>query len=105
MTAFIGRRELVGLLGGAAAAWPIKAPAQQSAMPVVGFLDGRAATTTADRLRGFQRGLKESGYAEGDNVVILYRLRVKRSGCPNSRPNWCAGKSPSSPQPAARLRR
>ena len=83
------RREFIGLLGGAAAAWPIKAQAQQSAMPVVGFLDGRAATTTADRLRGFQRGLRESGYAEGDNVVILYR--------------WAEGQTERLPELAAEL--
>jgi ABC-type uncharacterized transport system substrate-binding protein len=85
----VTRREFIGLLGGAAAAWPIKAQAQQSAMPVVGFLDGRAATTTADRLRGFQRGLRESGYAEGDNVVILYR--------------WAEGQTERLPELAAEL--
>jgi putative ABC transport system substrate-binding protein len=42
-------------------------------MPVTGFLDGSAANTTADRLRGFHRGLKENGYAEGEDVLILYR--------------------------------
>ena len=55
------------------AAWPLAARAQQPAMPVVGLLDNRAAETTADRLRGFHRGLRESGYVEGESVSIVYR--------------------------------
>jgi putative tryptophan/tyrosine transport system substrate-binding protein len=66
------RREFITLLGGAAA-WPLAAGAQQPAMPVIGLLDNRAAETTADRLRGFHRGLRESGYVEGESVSIVYR--------------------------------
>jgi ABC-type uncharacterized transport system substrate-binding protein len=69
----VKRREFITLLGGAAATWPLAASAQQPAVPVIGLLDNRAAETTADRLRGFHRGLRESGYVEGETVSIIYR--------------------------------
>jgi putative tryptophan/tyrosine transport system substrate-binding protein len=70
----IRRREVITLIGGAAAAWPLEARAQQAAMPVVGLLDPRLPGTLEDLLRAFRQGLRESGYVEGENVTIVYRF-------------------------------
>jgi putative tryptophan/tyrosine transport system substrate-binding protein len=66
------RREFITLLGGAVA-WPIPALAQQTAMPVVGFLHVASPETITDRLRAFRQGLKETGFIEGENVAIEHR--------------------------------
>ena len=73
MTVTIGRRELLVALGATVAAWPLAARAQQSAMPVIGFLNGQSPTTFAHLVTAFRRGLAETGFIENRNVKIEFR--------------------------------
>lgn len=66
------RRQFIAGLGGGMAAWPLAVHAQQH-VPVIGFLEPTTPETFADLLRGLRQGLKESGYVDGENVVIEYR--------------------------------
>src|SRR6476619_4366260 len=82
-------REFITCASGAAIAWPLLARAQQRSMPVVGYLSARSPADTAHLVDAFRRGLKETGFIEGQNVGIEYR--------------WAFGEQSQLPRLAAEL--
>jgi len=72
MTVTIGRRDLLAILGGAAAAWPLAARAQQGALPVIGYFS--AVDDPRSVVAAFRQGIGEQGFVEGRNVEFLYRF-------------------------------
>jgi putative tryptophan/tyrosine transport system substrate-binding protein len=81
MAIHIRRREFIRTLGGAAAAWPLAARAQQPVIPVIGFLSGRSLSESTELLTAFRQGLGEAGYVEGRNVALKYQSAEGQYDC------------------------
>jgi ABC-type uncharacterized transport system substrate-binding protein len=75
----VRRRDFIKVIAGSAAAWPLAARAQQSAMPVVGFMSSASPSGMAFYVTAFRNGLKEVGYVEGRNIAVEYRWAEERS--------------------------
>jgi putative ABC transport system substrate-binding protein len=88
------RREFITLLSAGAAAWPLAARAQQTAIPVIGFLSSLAASDSNLVVPAFHEGLNGTGLVEGRNVAIEYHWGGITSGCRRWRPIWCAERLP-----------
>ena len=87
------RRDFITLLGGAAAAWPVAAQAQQQAVPIIGYLSGRSPDAEAPLRVPFLKALEESGFAAGRNVAIAYRFAEGQDErLPRLRPNSFANR-------------
>src|SRR5262245_37003211 len=100
MAIYIRRRELISTLG-AAAAWPLAARAQQSRMPVIGWLGFGDYGPNSPTAAAFRRGLIDAGYIEGRNVDLTSAPQINFRCCGNWRPIWSVVMWPSSLRPVA----
>ena len=89
------RRDFIRAIAGSVLAWPLTSHAQQSAIPVIGYLGGETPERFATRLRAFREGLSATGFEEGRNVTIdSAGLTVKSTDCRRSRPILFSGRFP-----------